>query len=282
MSSCCCSLPPAPAASQVGLLYSRVSRNGGLPVRSTFCRCRAAAASAAASAAAATPRQLLVLAVLATRLRLFLLLRLQPWAPAALHSPLRIPPTPSQAVLARRRTRRRVRRCSPAAAVPPAVASAAAEEFASGQRKVELIVSDVDGTLLNPRQQLSPGNRRAVAAAAAAGVPLALATGKAMGPWCADVLPHLGSRLPQVRWWEGWGEGGEPHGRSCLGQRAVASPACPACRPVERLPCLLCAAGISLCPLPCTLPKLRTVPAAPSLPPPPLHHHHRRSTCKAC
>jgi hypothetical protein len=27
---------------------------------------------------------------------------------------------------------------------------------------------------------------------------LVLATGKAMGPWVADVVPRLGSRLPQI------------------------------------------------------------------------------------
>lgn len=60
-------------------------------------------------------------------------------------------------------------------------------------------MSDVDGTLLNGQQQLTPGTRAALAAAAECGVPLVVATGKAMGPWRDDVLPHLGSRLPQVR-----------------------------------------------------------------------------------
>lgn len=64
---------------------------------------------------------------------------------------------------------------------------------------MELIVSDVDGTLLNGQQQLTAGTRAALAAAAECGVPLVVATGKAMGPWTDDVLPHLGSRLPQVR-----------------------------------------------------------------------------------
>lgn len=77
--------------------------------------------------------------------------------------------------------------------------SPAADAFASGERRVELIVSDVDGTLLNGQQQLTPGTRAALAAAAECGVPLVVATGKAMGPWRDDVLPHLGSRLPQVR-----------------------------------------------------------------------------------
>lgn len=30
-------------------------------------------------------------------------------------------------------------------------------------------------------------------------LPILAAAGKALGPWTADVLPHLGSSLPQVR-----------------------------------------------------------------------------------
>ena len=37
--------------------------------------------------------------------------------------------------------------------------------------------SDVDGTLLNPQQQLTSGTRAALQAAAAAGVPIVVATG---------------------------------------------------------------------------------------------------------
>ncbi|KAL4433464.1 hypothetical protein ABPG77_010317 [Micractinium sp. CCAP 211/92] len=76
--------------------------------------------------------------------------------------------------------------------------SRAADAFASGEQRVELIVSDVDGTLLNRQQQLTPGTRAALAAAAECGVPVVVATGKAMGPWRDDVLPYLGSSLPQI------------------------------------------------------------------------------------
>lgn len=78
------------------------------------------------------------------------------------------------------------------------MASRVAEEFESQARSVELIISDVDGTLLNEQQQLTPGVQAAAVAAAAAGVPLIVATGKAMGPWRDVVLPHIGSRMPQV------------------------------------------------------------------------------------
>lgn len=42
--------------------------------------------------------------------------------------------------------------------------SPAAEDFAAGQRSVELICTDVDGTLLDARQRLTPGVQRAVQA----------------------------------------------------------------------------------------------------------------------
>eukprot|EP00983_Pelagomonas_calceolata_P046818 1140346-Pelagomonas_calceolata.AAC.2 len=52
---------------------------------------------------------------------------------------------------------------------------------------ISLIATDVDGTLLNSKQELSPGVIEAVKAAAAVGVPLVVATGKARGPWeCLD------------------------------------------------------------------------------------------------
>ena len=94
---------------------------------------------------------------------------------------------------------------------------------------MQLICSDVDGTLLDPRQQLTPGVRRAVQAAAAAGVPTLTITGKAIGPWREDVHPYLGSSMPQVGggdgmgspgvgwgWRWGWGMGG----RSSCSMRA--------------------------------------------------------------
>lgn len=65
-------------------------------------------------------------------------------------------------------------------------------------RGIELIASDVDGTLLNSSQELSPGVENAVRRAAQAGVPLILATGKARGPWVPKVLPRLGQEMPGV------------------------------------------------------------------------------------
>ena len=62
-------------------------------------------------------------------------------------------------------------------------ASPVTEEILSGSRKLELIISDVDGTLVNSKQQLTPGVRAAVAAAADAGVPLVVATGGCCSVW---------------------------------------------------------------------------------------------------
>ncbi len=64
----------------------------------------------------------------------------------------------------------------------------------------------VDGTLVNSQQKLTPGVEAAVLRARAAGVPLIVATGKARGPWTPDVLPRLGAPMPgvflQVRGWQ--------------------------------------------------------------------------------
>ncbi|GAB4813524.1 hypothetical protein N2152v2_000570 [Parachlorella kessleri] len=83
---------------------------------------------------------------------------------------------------------------STAAQVPAPVA----DLVAAGERRISLICTDVDGTLMNSQNQLTPGVEQALNAAHEAGVPVVLATGKAMGPWVADVLPRLRSRLPQV------------------------------------------------------------------------------------
>jgi hydroxymethylpyrimidine pyrophosphatase-like HAD family hydrolase len=64
--------------------------------------------------------------------------------------------------------------------------------------RVDLIITDVDGTLLNHAQELTPRVERAVAAAAAAGVPLVIATGKAIGPWTHRILPRLATTMPQI------------------------------------------------------------------------------------
>ncbi|KIZ03474.1 hypothetical protein MNEG_4483 [Monoraphidium neglectum] len=64
--------------------------------------------------------------------------------------------------------------------------------------QIKLIASDVDGTLVNSKQQLTPGVEAAVQRAHAAGVPLIVATGKARGPWVPKVLPRLGPPMPGV------------------------------------------------------------------------------------
>ena len=44
--------------------------------------------------------------------------------------------------------------------------------------KIRLIALDVDGTLLDDRKELPAANREALAEAAAAGIPLAIASGR--------------------------------------------------------------------------------------------------------
>uniref|UniRef100_A0A7S3VSK7 Uncharacterized protein n=1 Tax=Dunaliella tertiolecta TaxID=3047 RepID=A0A7S3VSK7_DUNTE len=61
---------------------------------------------------------------------------------------------------------------------------------------ISLIATDVDGTLLNSKQELSPGVIEAVKAAAAVGVPLVVATGKARGPWVNEVFSQLNLSTP--------------------------------------------------------------------------------------
>jgi len=62
----------------------------------------------------------------------------------------------------------------------------------------KLIASDVDGTLLRSDQMLSPAVKEAVLSAAAAGIPMVLATGKARGPWTKKVFPQIGLPMPGV------------------------------------------------------------------------------------
>ena len=54
----------------------------------------------------------------------------------------------------------------------------------------KLIALDMDGTLLNSRGELSPGNRRAIADALAAGVQVTISTGRSLqgALWCAREL----------------------------------------------------------------------------------------------
>ena len=63
---------------------------------------------------------------------------------------------------------------------------------------IQLIATDVDGTLLTSNQELLPRVRRAVLAAVELGVPVVVATGKARGPWATRVLPLLGPAVPGV------------------------------------------------------------------------------------
>ncbi|GIL55625.1 hypothetical protein Vafri_11159 [Volvox africanus] len=69
---------------------------------------------------------------------------------------------------------------------------------ATPRAEIKLIASDVDGTLLNHQQQLTPAVEAAVKQASALGVPLVVATGKARGPWAHEVLPRLGLTTPGV------------------------------------------------------------------------------------
>lgn len=67
---------------------------------------------------------------------------------------------------------------------------------------IELIITDVDGTLLNSKQELTPQVFDAIKRADEAGVPLMIATGKAVGPWIYNSgildLPQLSGSMPQL------------------------------------------------------------------------------------
>ena len=67
--------------------------------------------------------------------------------------------------------------------------------LASGNNAIDLIFTDVDGTLLNSNQELT---KKVELSVAAAGVPLVVATGKALGPWTDRILPRLDTRMPQI------------------------------------------------------------------------------------
>lgn len=62
---------------------------------------------------------------------------------------------------------------------------------------IRAIITDVDGTLLNPAQQLTQRTVHTLNAAVDAGVPVVLATGKARGPWVQDVA-QLQLQFPTV------------------------------------------------------------------------------------
>ena len=62
----------------------------------------------------------------------------------------------------------------------------------SSSSSVKLIVTDVDGTLLSSKQELSEATAEALRRAADLGVPTVLATGKTRGPWTKDIYERIG------------------------------------------------------------------------------------------
>lgn len=63
---------------------------------------------------------------------------------------------------------------------------------------IRLVATDVDGTLLNGKQELTPRVKAAVLKAVGLGVPVVVATGKPRGPWANVILPQLGPPVPGV------------------------------------------------------------------------------------
>lgn len=64
-------------------------------------------------------------------------------------------------------------------------------------RDIKLIATDVDGTLLNHKQELTERTARAFQTAASLGIKVVVATGKAKGPW-AEILPQMGPPVAGV------------------------------------------------------------------------------------
>jgi len=62
---------------------------------------------------------------------------------------------------------------------------------------IQLVITDLDGTLLNGRGELSPGNERAIRSALARGVPVTIATGKTRYS-AQKVITQLGLQTPGV------------------------------------------------------------------------------------
>lgn len=83
-------------------------------------------------------------------------------------------------------------------ALPTSITNRSSLTLCASSPQIDLIITDVDGTLLNSKQELTPRVEAAVEAAAAAGVPLVVATGKAIGPWTHRILPRLATRMPQI------------------------------------------------------------------------------------
>lgn len=82
------------------------------------------------------------------------------------------------------------------------------------------ILLDADGTLLNQAHVLTPGVRRAVQTAQAAGILVMPATGRARaGPWVSEVLDPLFDRSPRGVFLQGLVVS---DGRSCILDRKIA------------------------------------------------------------
>ncbi|KDD77126.1 haloacid dehalogenase-like hydrolase [Helicosporidium sp. ATCC 50920] len=77
-------------------------------------------------------------------------------------------------------------------------ASEVSKDFQDGTRRVEIVFTDVDGTLLNGKQELTLEVERAIKASTDAGVPVVMATGKAVGPWLNDVLPRIPRPIARI------------------------------------------------------------------------------------
>ena len=76
--------------------------------------------------------------------------------------------------------------------------SAILSDLENSPPEIDLIVTDVDGTLLNHNQELTLRVESAVKAAEKVGIPTIVATGKAIGPWTGQILPRLPTKIPQI------------------------------------------------------------------------------------
>ncbi|KAK9817632.1 hypothetical protein WJX74_008957 [Apatococcus lobatus] len=64
--------------------------------------------------------------------------------------------------------------------------------------KIDIVTTDVDGTLMSSDQRLTDRTVRAIELAHGAGVQVILATGKAPGPWLQKVLHRLPGKTPKI------------------------------------------------------------------------------------
>lgn len=72
------------------------------------------------------------------------------------------------------------------------------EDSHMSQRKIELIATDVDGTLLDSKHRLSERTEHALKMAMSQGIQVVIATGKSRGPWVSEIFPRLGLSTPAV------------------------------------------------------------------------------------